>query len=513
MILRDSKNTESTDSKNSQVVGICGDCENGNPSGRSILDEKSGFFRSASLHITVSRNKARRGSLLDINDQSQTEVIHDLSLKDKPFTQKPTPMQRCDWIYQGYNTADKDTQKLYQDYHDFEWGIPQYDEKRLFEQLVLEGMQAGLSWITILKKREAFREAFDDFDPAKVAGYDEAKIEELMTNAKIIRNRAKIESAINNAKRFLEVQEEFGSFDRFIWSYVGGKPIVNAFKNLAQIPTRTPLSDKIAKDLKKRGFSFVGSVGMYAYMQSIGLVCDHLVSCTFHSNNTQRNTSKKDERITQNSAKTPYILETNRLKLREYTLEDLPALHTILSDKETMYAWGHGFSIDESKEWLEKQLRGYKESGFGIWAIINKASGTIIGNAGLDRASINLTNQKSIAKQEVVEIGYIVAKRFWGQGLGTEAARAVQEYAFKVLGLERVYCLIKEDNFASMRVARKLGGRIIGENIKNYKGKDLMHYIFECKATEFIENRESINNAHLMYKPYKIPQTRQDRSR
>lgn len=513
MILRDSKNTESADSKNSQAARICGDCESGNPSGRSILDEKSEFFRSASLHITINRNKARRGSLLDINDQSQTKAIHDLSLKDKSFTQKPTPMQRCDWIYQGYKTSDKPTQKLYQDYHDFEWGVPQHDEKRLFEQLVLEGMQAGLSWITILKKREALRAAFDDFDPTIVAKYDEAKIEELMTNKAIIRNRAKIESAINNAKRFLEVQEEFGSFDRFIWSYVGGEPIVNAFKNLAQIPTRTPLSDKIAKDLKKRGFSFVGSVGMYAYMQSIGLVCDHLVTCAFHRENTQFNTSKKDEQIMQNSAKTPYILETKRLKLREYTLEDLSALHTILSDKETMYAWGHGFNIDESKEWLEKQLKGYKENGFGIWAIIDKASGAIIGNAGLDRASINLTNQKSIAKQEVVEIGYIVAKRFWGQGLGTEAARAVQEYAFKILGLERVYCLIKEDNFASMRVARKLGGRIIGEIIKNYKGKDLMHYIFECKGAELIENRESINNACLMYKPYKIPQTRQDRSR
>ena len=220
-----------------------------------------------------------------------------------------------------------------------------------------------------------------------------------------------------------------------------------------------------------------------------------------------------ENRDSKSIQKSTMILETKRLYVRKYTLEDLPALHTILSDKETMYAWGHGFSIDESKEWLEKQLKSYKENGFGIWAIINKASGTIIGNAGLDRASINLTNQKSIAKQEVVEIGYIVAKRFWGQGLGTEAARAVQEYAFKVLDLERVYCLIKEDNFASMRVARKLGGRIIGENIKNYKGKDLVHYIFECKATEFVENRESINNAHLMYKPYKIPQTKQDRSR
>ena len=129
---------------------------------------------------------------------------------------KAISLNRCGWIYQGYNTADSATQKLYQDYHDFEWGIPQYEDKRLFEQLVLEGMQAGLSWITILKKREAFRAAFDDFEPAIVARYDEAKINDLMTNSAIIRNRAKIQSAINNAKQFLKVQSEFGSFASFI---------------------------------------------------------------------------------------------------------------------------------------------------------------------------------------------------------------------------------------------------------------------------------------------------------
>ena len=379
---------------------------------------------------------------------------------------------RCDWIYQGYNTSDKATQKLYQDYHDFEWGVPQHDEKRLFKQLVLEGMQAGLSWITILKKREAFREAFDDFDPAIVAKYGEIKIESLMTNAKIIRNRAKIKSAINNAKRFLEIQKEFGSFDKFIWSYVKGEPIINAFEKLSKIPTRTPLSDRIAKDLKKRGFSFVGSVGIYAFMQSVGLVCDHLLSCAFHPENTGKKGDLK-----------PYILETKRVYLREYTNKDLQPLHKILSDEKTMYAWGHGFSLEESKEWLEKQLKAYKENGFGIWAIVDKTNGAIIGNAGLNKENISLDSAK---KQEIVEIGYIVAKEFWGQGLGTEVARAVQEYAFKVLKLERVYCLIKEDNFASMRVARKLGGRIIGANIKNYKGKDLMHYIFECKGAKLV---------------------------
>lgn len=194
---------------------------------------------------------------------------------------KATSSNRCGWIYQGYNTSDKATQKLYQDYHDFEWGIPQHDDKQLFEQLVLEGMQAGLSWITILKKREAFRAAFDDFDPHIVATYDEAKIQELMENPGIIRNRAKIESAINNAKRFLEIEREFGSFAKFLWGYVDNTPIINHFESLEEIPTHTPLSDTIANDLKKRGFSFVGSTGIYAFMQSVGLVCDHLTSCAF----------------------------------------------------------------------------------------------------------------------------------------------------------------------------------------------------------------------------------------
>lgn len=201
---------------------------------------------------------------------------------------KATSSNRCGWIYQGYNASDEATQKLYQDYHDFEWGIPQHDDKRLFEQLVLEGMQAGLSWITILKKREAFRAAFDDFDPHIVATYNEAKIQELMENPDIIRNRAKIESAINNAKRFLEIEREFGSFAKFLWGYVDNTPLINHFESLEDIPTHTPLSDTIANDLKKRGFSFVGSTGIYAFMQSVGLVCDHLTSCAFgHTDNAK----------------------------------------------------------------------------------------------------------------------------------------------------------------------------------------------------------------------------------
>lgn len=168
---------------------------------------------------------------------------------------------------------------IYVDYHDSEWGRPVHDDRELFEFLILEGAQAGLSWITILKKREAYREAFDGFEPAKVALYGEEKVEELMGNEGIVRNRRKIESAISNAKLFLSVVEEFGSFDAYIWDYVDGIPIVGHWRTQEEIPATTPLSDKISKDLKKRGFKFVGSTIVYAYMQSIGMVNDHVTEC------------------------------------------------------------------------------------------------------------------------------------------------------------------------------------------------------------------------------------------
>ncbi|WP_139652301.1 DNA-3-methyladenine glycosylase I [Raoultibacter phocaeensis] len=168
---------------------------------------------------------------------------------------------------------------IYVDYHDNEWGRPSHDDRELFELLILEGAQAGLSWITILKKREAYRKAFDDFDPVKVSRYDEKKVEELMENEGIIRNRLKINAAIANAKLFLDIVEEFGSFDAFLWGYVDGAPIVNRWESEDEIPASTPLSDRISKDLKKRGFKFVGSTIMYAYMQSIGMVNDHVTGC------------------------------------------------------------------------------------------------------------------------------------------------------------------------------------------------------------------------------------------
>ena len=168
---------------------------------------------------------------------------------------------------------------IYVDYHDNEWGRPTHDDRELFEMLILEGAQAGLSWLTVLKKREAYREAFDGFDPAKVARYDEAKIEELMANVGIIRHRQKIKAAVTNARLFLDVVEEFGSFDAFIWSYVGGEPIVNQWRSQEEIPVTTPLSDQVSKDLKKRGFKFVGSTSIYAYLQSIGVVNDHITDC------------------------------------------------------------------------------------------------------------------------------------------------------------------------------------------------------------------------------------------
>ena len=176
---------------------------------------------------------------------------------------------RCEWA----------TTDLYKEYHDKEWGQPLHDERRLFEMLCLEGMQAGLSWITILNKRENFRKAFDNFDIKKVAAYGDDKVEALMQDAGIIRNRLKINACITNSQAFLKIQETHGSFDKFIWSYVNNTPIVNNFKDMSVVPASTPLSDKISKDLKKLGFKFIGTTIIYAYMQAIGMVDDHFPHC------------------------------------------------------------------------------------------------------------------------------------------------------------------------------------------------------------------------------------------
>lgn len=178
--------------------------------------------------------------------------------------------KRCFWV---------SNDPLYIEYHDNEWGGATFDDAELFEFLILETFQAGLSWITILKKRENFRKAFDNFDYEKIANYGENKYEELLMDAGIIRNKLKIRSAITNAKLFMEVQKEFGSFSKFFWSYTDGKPIVNQFNKREEVPATTALSDKISKDLKKRGFKFVGSTVIYAYMQSMGMVNDHTTDC------------------------------------------------------------------------------------------------------------------------------------------------------------------------------------------------------------------------------------------
>jgi DNA-3-methyladenine glycosylase I len=188
-----------------------------------------------------------------------------------PVKVTPTKVKtRCGW-------AGEDP--TYVAYHDTEWGVPVYDDQRLFEFLVLEGAQAGLSWITILRKRDAYRKAFADFDPEKVARFNAKKIESLMQDAGIVRNRLKIESAVKNARAFLKLQEELGSFSDYQWAFVGGKPLQNHFESMKQIPARTPLSNAFSKDLKKRGFNFVGSTIVYAHMQAVGMVNDHIQAC------------------------------------------------------------------------------------------------------------------------------------------------------------------------------------------------------------------------------------------
>ncbi len=179
-------------------------------------------------------------------------------------------LQRCSW-------AGEDP--LYVAYHDHEWGVPVHDDRTLFEFLILEGAQAGLSWITILKKRENYRRVFDGFDPRRVARYGEAKIEELLADPGIVRNKLKVRSAVTNARAFLEIEQELGSFDRFIWQFVGGRPKENAWKAMSEVPASTPESDAMSKELKRRGFKFVGSTICYAYMQAVGMVNDHAVDC------------------------------------------------------------------------------------------------------------------------------------------------------------------------------------------------------------------------------------------
>lgn len=181
--------------------------------------------------------------------------------------------QRCAW-----SSSDP----IYIAYHDEEWGVPEHDDRRLYEKLVLDGAQAGLSWITILRKREGYRRAFDGFHLETVASYDQAKLDALLQDAGIVRNRQKIRSAVQNARAFLEVQAQFGSFDRYLWDFVDGRPIQNQWQSMAEVPAQTPLSEKISKDLKKRGFSFVGPTIIYAYMQAIGMVNDHVLSCFRH---------------------------------------------------------------------------------------------------------------------------------------------------------------------------------------------------------------------------------------
>jgi len=182
-------------------------------------------------------------------------------------------MERCGW-------AKND---LARSYHDAEWGVPLHDDRALFEFLILEGAQAGLSWDIVLRKRENYRKAFDNFDAEKIASYDQKKIAELLQNEGIVRNRLKITSTVRNAREFLKIKEEFGAFDSYIWRFVDDKPIVNTWKSISEVPARTSVSDTMSKDLRKRGFNFVGSTICYAFMQACGLVNDHLISCFRYS--------------------------------------------------------------------------------------------------------------------------------------------------------------------------------------------------------------------------------------
>lgn len=199
-----------------------------------------------------------------------------MSDKKSAFKDTPPTKNRCEWVTQD---------QLYIDYHDKEWGVPQRDGKKLFEKICLEGQQAGLSWITVLKKRDCYRKCFHNFDPKKVAAMTEQDIDELMKNPGLIRHRGKLEAIVNNAKAYLNMKKNGEDFVEFIWSFVNGSPVVNRYKSAWDAPTRNEASDAMAKALKKKGFKFVGTTICYAYMQSMGLINDHIVSCHCHPDN------------------------------------------------------------------------------------------------------------------------------------------------------------------------------------------------------------------------------------
>lgn len=215
----------------------------------------------------------------DKKSATQTKSITQKpSAKPKQTVKQATQdeLKRCEWVSQD---------QIYIDYHDDEWAVPQYDNQKLFEKICLEGQQAGLSWITVLKKRECYRECFHQFNPKKVAAMTESDIDELVKNPGLIRHRGKLEAIVNNAKAYLKMQQEGEDFSTFMWSFVGGKPIVNNYKSSYDAPTRTEASDAMAKALKKKGFKFVGTTICYAYMQSMGMINDHTVDCFCHPKN------------------------------------------------------------------------------------------------------------------------------------------------------------------------------------------------------------------------------------
>ena len=234
--------------------GALGACRLLKARGYAVVPETAYALEAALTHVPLARLPAARKTALRAQ-------VRDLL--------RP----RCAWA---------GVDPLYLRYHDQEWGVPVHDDRRLFEFLILEGAQAGLSWITILRKREAYRAAFDGFEPARIARYDRRRIVRLLADPGIVRNRLKIESTVSNARAFLQVQEEYGRFERYLWQFVDGSPIVNRRRSPRQVPARTALSDALSKDLARRGFRFVGSTICYAYMQAVGMVNDHLVGCFRH---------------------------------------------------------------------------------------------------------------------------------------------------------------------------------------------------------------------------------------
>jgi DNA-3-methyladenine glycosylase I len=333
-------------------------------------------------------------------------------------------MKRCPW---------STTEQIYIDYHDTEWGVPVYDSKALFAKLILDGFQAGLSWITILKKRDNFYKAFDNFDPEIISEYDQAKIDNLLKDKGIVRNKLKVNATITNAKAFIEYEKNTRSFSDFLWSFVDGRPAINQWETMEDVPATSKESDAMSKALKKLGFKFTGSTICYAFMQAVGMVNDHLETC-FRYEDLKNNK--------------PFL--TKRLIIRPTTISDSPFIFELLNTPKWIKNIGDRNinSIKDAEVYIKtKMLPQLKKLGYSTYTVIRKSDGIKAGTCGLyDREGV-----------DGIDIGFAFLPQFEKKGYAFESVGKLKELAIHDFKIPQISAITIKENKASQNLLEKLG--------------------------------------------------------